>query len=33
MINFILGFLVGVVTGVPGLICFALAYNKNHSDK
>ena len=32
MINFALGFLVGVVTGVAGLICFALAYSKNHSD-
>lgn len=33
MINFTLGFLVGVVTGVAGLVCFALAYSKNHPDK
>lgn len=33
MLNFALGFLVGVVTGVIGLVCFALAYSKNHPDE
>lgn len=33
MINFTLGFLIGVVTGVVGLVCFAITYNKNHPDK
>lgn len=33
MFNFVLGFLVGVATGVAGLVYFALIYNKNHPDK
>jgi hypothetical protein len=33
MFNFVLGFLVGVATGTAGLVCFALAYSKNHPDK
>jgi hypothetical protein len=33
MFNFALGFLAGVVTGAIGLVCFALAYSKNHPDE
>lgn len=30
MINFTLGFLIGVITGAAGLVCFAITYNKHH---
>lgn len=33
MINFALGFLIGVITGAAGVVCFAITYNKNHSDE
>ena len=32
MMNFASGFLIGVITGVAGLVCFAITYNKNHPD-
>lgn len=33
MINFTLGFLIGVITGVTGLVCVAIMYDKHHPDK
>lgn len=33
MFNFVVGFLIGIITGAVGLVCFALVYNKNHPDE
>lgn len=33
MITFILGFALGVIFGVTGLVCAAIMYDKCHSDK
>ena len=33
MITFILGFTIGAIVGVTGLVCAAIMYDKYHSDK
>ena len=33
MITFILGFTIGIIFGVVGLVCAAIMYDKYHSDK
>lgn len=33
MIEFLLGFTLGIIVGVAGLICIAIMYDKHHSDK
>lgn len=33
MITFLLGFVLGIIFGVAGLVCIAIMYGKHHSDK
>lgn len=33
MITFILGFALGIIVGVTGLVCIAIMYNKHHPDE
>ena len=33
MITFLLGFALGIIVGVVGLVCVAIMYDKHHSDK
>ena len=32
MITFILGFTLGIIVGVNGLVCVAIMYDKHHPD-
>lgn len=32
MIAFLLGFTLGIIVGVTGLVCVAIMYNKHHPD-
>nr|DAZ69423.1 MAG TPA: Protein of unknown function (DUF3789) [Caudoviricetes sp.] len=33
MITFLLGFTLGIIVGVVGLVCTAIMYDKHHPDK
>jgi hypothetical protein len=33
MIAFLLGFTIGIIVGVVGLVCVAIMYDKRHPDK
>lgn len=33
MIAFLLGFALGIIFGVVGLVCVAIMYNKHHPDE
>lgn len=33
MITFILGFTLGIIVGVVGLVCIAIMYDKHHPDE
>lgn len=33
MITFLLGFTLGTIIGVTGLVCIAIMYDKNHPDE
>lgn len=33
MIAFLLGFILGTISGVTGLVCVAIMYDKHHPDK
>lgn len=33
MITFILGFVLGIIVGVTGLVCVAIMYDKHHPDE
>ena len=33
MITFLLGFAIGIIFGVAGLVCVAIMYNKRHPDE
>ena len=33
MITFLLGFTIGIIIGVTGLVCVAIMYNKRHPDE
>lgn len=32
MITFLLGFTLGIIIGVTGLVCVAIMYDKHHTD-
>mgnify|MGYP006878329262 FL=1 len=33
MITFLLGFAIGIIVGVTGLVCVAIMYDKHHPDE
>lgn len=33
MITFLLGFALGIIIGVTGLVCIAIMYDKHHPDE